>query len=222
VTTCPGASLDSLGTLTSALRSARGLRPATPPCARLSAPSIHPGGMRPSQNSQHRNWTACSRLRHQVGDAQESSKWRAPHRAFFLHPTREASRWPRGQPAHLHKPRDPASILPATASDQTCPQGTGSAPIDRPPRCPRPPIHVGVRCEDGPSSTNEAAGGAVGAQVRRSPRRQPTRHPSRWEVAAARGPRLAACPDTYPACYRPTLEPIGMVAHGREPGARCL
>lgn len=52
---------------------------------------------------------------------------------------------------------------PSNGEQPDMPSGAGGAPIDRPPRCPRSPIHVGVRCEDGPSSTNEAAGGAVGA-----------------------------------------------------------
>jgi hypothetical protein len=37
-----------------------------------------------------------------------------------------------------------------------------------------------------------------------------TRSPAQTSGHSA-WPRLAAGPDTYPACYRPTLEAIGMV-----------
>jgi hypothetical protein len=48
--------------------------------------------------------------------------------------------------------------------------------------------------QDGRSSTNEAAGVAVGTSVRRHRRRSRTRHPSRWGGHRNASPRLAGLP----------------------------
>jgi hypothetical protein len=124
--------------------------------------------------------------------------------------SRQRVRHPRGcapNPLTSHKSGEPAPGLPATARTRTGTHGTRHAPI----RSSAPPTalpHPRRRAIRRWTTLHQRSGRRCGCRLG-SPE-STTRHPSRWEGAAARRTGLTACPDSRPACYRPTLEAIDM------------